>query len=110
MDPYKPPSTCPGDPVAASSSPLGRPGRPCESCGSPNTANEVALRQKPGIVTAMLFGWVFLLIRSAFSKVTETCHDCGAIRRYRTTGSQLAMVILLLIAVLIALGLVAGPV
>lgn len=110
MDPYKPPSTSPGDPVAARSAPLGKRGRPCASCGSPNTADEVALRQKPGILTVILFGWVFLLIRSAFSKATETCHDCGAIRRYKTTGSWLAMAFLLLIAALFALSFFVEPV
>lgn len=110
MDPYKPPKTAPGDPVAPEPAALGKRGRPCASCGSPNTGDEVALRNKPGILTVMLFGWVFLLIRAAFSKRTETCHDCGAIRRYRTTGSRLAMTFLLLLAALIALGFFAEPV
>ncbi len=110
MDPYTPPTTDPGDPGAARVAGPSNRGLPCLKCGSENTGDELALRHKPGILTVMLFGWVFLLIRAAFSKRTETCHDCGAIRRYRTTGSWLAMTFLLLIAALVALGLFVDPV
>ena len=55
MDPYAPPSTAPAD-----SLPLGQRGQPCLKCGSANTGTEVALRNKPGLLTVMLFGWVFL--------------------------------------------------
>jgi hypothetical protein len=109
MDPYKPPKSFPGDPVRANPAVFEKRGRPCASCGSPNTGDEVALRPKPGIFTVMLFGWVFLLIRAAFSRQTETCHDCGAIRRYKTSGSWLAMAFLLLIAALFGLSFLIEP-
>jgi len=105
MDPYAPPSTAPDD-----SLPLGQRGQPCLKCGSANTGTEVALRNKPGLLTVMLFGWVFLLIRGAFAMRNETCRDCGAIRRYKTTGSWLALIVLVLIAALFALSFFAEPV
>lgn len=108
MDPYKPPQTSAGDPVRANPAAFERRGRPCAECGSPNTGDEVALRQKPGIVKVMLFGWVFLLVRAAFSRRTETCHDCGAVRLFKTPGSWLAMAFLVLVAALFALSYFAG--
>ena len=81
-----------------------KPRRRCEKCGSTNTSGEEALRSKPSILAVIFFGWVFLLIRSAFSKCREHCHDCGAVRVYKTTASMFAMVFLLLLVFLSVIG------
>ena len=78
-------------------------GRLCEKCGSTNTSSDDALRTKPSIVAVIFFGWLFLLIRSAFSKRREQCYDCGALRIYKTTGSKLSMVFLLLLVLIFAI-------
>lgn len=77
--------------------------RTCEKFGSTNTSGEEALRSKPSILPFILFGWAFFLIRSAFSKKREYCHDCGAVRVYKTTGSKISLIILVLLAVFFTL-------
>ncbi|MCW1921142.1 hypothetical protein OKA05_01165 [Luteolibacter arcticus] len=107
MNPYSPPAA-PSSPPAEdreNDAITGvKVGHRCEKCGSTHTSGEEALRRKPSILAFLLFGWVFLLIRTAFSKRREHCHDCGAVRIYRTTGSVVAMVFLLLLAILFAIG------
>jgi hypothetical protein len=106
VNPYLPPSTTPSPPAGDRSDDSVtdvKAGRRCEKCGGTNTSGEGALRSKPSILAFLLFGWVFLLIRSAFSKQREYCHDCGAVRVYKTTGSKFALVFLLLLAFLFAI-------
>ena len=74
-------------------------------CGGTNTHPETALKTKPSIIAVIFFGWLFLLIRAAFAKRTELCHDCGTTWRYKTAGSWLALTALLLLALLLTLGL-----
>ena len=106
MNPYLPPSTPPSPPTGdrsdASVTDV-KVGRRCEKCGSTNTSGDDALRTKPSIVAVIFFGWMFLLIRSAFSKRREQCYDCGAVRIYKTTGSRLAMAFLLLLVFVFAI-------
>ena len=111
MNPYHPPSTPPSPPTGNRSDDAisdVKVGRRCEKCGSTNTSAEEALRSKPSVLAFLLFGWVFLLIRSAFSKQREYCHDCGAVRVYKTMGSKFAMVFLLLLALLFAINYLAS--
>jgi uncharacterized protein (DUF983 family) len=106
VNPYLPPSTPPSPPTGNRSDDAiadVKAGRRCEKCGSTNTSAEEALRGKPSVLAFLLFGWIFLLIRTAFSKQREYCHDCGAIRAYKTMGSKVAMVFLLLVAFVFAI-------
>jgi len=99
MDPYETSSTSsvPGD------SPMGS-GKACAECGSTNTGTPQAyLRKRPSIVGLLLFNWLFMLISIAFSMKSVVCRDCGATRRYKSVGSWIALVILLLLAGMIAL-------
>ena len=111
MNPYLPPTT-PAPETKAAAAPVARTDlavtRRCEKCGSTNTSGEQALRSKPSILAFLLFGWVFLLIRTAFSKRREHCHDCGAVRVYKTTGSKFAMVFLLVLVFLLAISYLAS--
>ncbi|RYD61847.1 MAG: hypothetical protein EOP83_16085, partial [Verrucomicrobiaceae bacterium] len=87
MNPYAPPSTPSPPPTedrGSDSVTDVKASRRCEKCGSTNTSGEEALRSKPSILAFILFGWIFLLIRSAFSKQREYCHDCGEVRIYKT--------------------------
>ena len=40
-------------------------------------------------------GWVSLLVRGAFAVRTVRCSDCGAVNRYKTVGSWIAMAVLI---------------
>lgn len=106
MNPYQPPST-PAPEQKKDAPPAPETdisvARRCEKCGSTNVSGDEALRSKPSVLAFLLFGWVFLLIRTAFSKRREQCYDCGALRIYKTTGSKLAMAFLLLLVFLFAI-------
>lgn len=84
------------------------PGRPCLACGSSNTARSRVFRRSPNILLFLLFGWLFLLVRGAFAKRTEICSDCGAANSYKSAGSWIAMVILMILTLLVILGLFVG--
>ncbi|MEO1834394.1 MAG: hypothetical protein ABGZ49_02785 [Akkermansiaceae bacterium] len=73
----------------------------CPECRSKNIASDSVLRRPPSICAVILFGWVFLLVRAAFVKKTAVCWDCGAIHRYRSGESVVAMVLLILLVGLI---------
>ena len=91
-DPYTPPKITPDG-----ESHLPRvTGRPCPSCGSRNTGREELLHRKPGVLWFMLFGWLFLLLRTAFIRRADSCRDCGDTFRYRTVGSWVALALLAL--------------
>lgn len=94
MDPYQSSQTA-SDPT------LPDRGRPCRSCGGTNTGTNNSLRPKPGILAIILFGWVAILIRTAFSGKTEACRDCGSTHTYRTAANQIAAVILIFLVSLI---------
>ena len=112
MNPYETPKTEPSD--AEGSRPDGEsveqtaPGRPCPACGSTNTTKDTLLRAKPSIAMVIFFGWVFLLIRGAFSMRTIQCHDCGAISRYKSAGSWVALWILISLILLIMVAIMDG--
>lgn len=106
-DPYIPPApTTPGPstPVPVSSF---APGRECENCGSTNTGADTALRSRPSVIAFVLFGWLFLLIRTAFKPKTETCRDCGSSVSFRTPGNNIAMALLIIIVVVTAISVLA---
>jgi len=46
----------------------------------------------------MFFGWIFLLIRGAFSVRTSQCGDCESIEKYKTLGSRIALLVLIFLA------------
>lgn len=71
--------------------------RLCQSCGSSNIRPDSALRSRPSVLWVILIGWIFLLIRAAFTKRKAVCIDCGATEDYRSTGSFLALVFLILL-------------
>lgn len=83
-------------------------GRPCDACGSVNTSADVLMNQRPSATFALLFGWVFLLFRKAFTVRADHCRDCGATSRYRTTGSWVALAFLVVVALLTLIRLVLG--
>lgn len=78
-------------------------GSPCLHCGSLDTSRESILRPSPNLLAAMYLGWIYILWRTAFRVNKEICYDCGAYRRYRTTGARIAMGLLFLTAGLIVL-------
>ena len=84
------------------------PGRPCLACGSSNTGRSRVFRNSPNILLFLLFGWLFLLIRGAFAKRTEICSDCGAANSFKSAGSWVAMVILMILMLIVILGLFVG--
>ena len=73
-------------------------GKPCPACGSTNTMTGVLFRSRPSVLFVIFFGWVFLLIRGAFAMRTEQCRDCGATRRYKSSGSWVALAVLIVLA------------
>lgn len=78
-------------------------GRPCDFCGSRNTGEDRLSRVAPNAISLLLFGWIFLLIKAAFSRKTDLCRDCGQVNVYKTTGSKIALAALIAISVIIAL-------
>jgi uncharacterized protein (DUF983 family) len=78
-------------------------GRPCSDCGSANTGTNTSLAPRPGVISIILFGWIAILIRTAFGKKTEACRDCGATHHYRTPANRIALVLLLIMVLLLAL-------
>ena len=69
----------------------------CPECGSTNIASDSVLRSHPSILAVILFGRIFLLVRAVFVKKSAVCRDCGAIHRYKSGGSVVAMVLLILL-------------
>lgn len=63
--------------------------------------DDFVLRPRPSILMVMFFGWIFLLIRGAFSMRTCQCQDCGATHKYKSTGSLFALIILILLTLAI---------
>lgn len=102
MDPYQPP-------VAKSESseeilPPDR-GAPCRACGSFNTTKDKLLRSKASVISVILFGWIVLLLKAAFHVRTSECRDCGESRRYKTTGSKVALGFVIFFVLLLALAI-----
>ena len=83
-------------------------GRRCSECGSNNTIQDSVLRPKPSILMVILFGWAFLLIRGALAMRTNHCHDCGCNERYKSTGSRIALVILIFLIICVVASLLDG--
>jgi hypothetical protein len=83
-------------------------GRPCRACGSANTNGDSALRSRPSILFVVFLGWVFLLIRGAFTMRISQCRDCGEVSRYKSTGSWFAMGLLIALILLVMLSIVGG--
>jgi uncharacterized protein (DUF983 family) len=105
MNPYETPSsTASGDSLPT----IGHyqnTGLPCPDCGSTNTGQDQALRTKPSVFVVLFFGWIFILMRTAFSKRTETCRDCGSHWSYRSRGNNVALLVLVLLVAIIALAM-----
>ena len=76
-------------------------GLPCPACGSVNTSNGRVLRRKPNLLYVMLFGWLVLMIRAALAVTTDTCADCGHEHRYKSIGSWVAVLVLIVIVSLL---------
>ncbi|GAA5480951.1 hypothetical protein Hsar01_00156 [Haloferula sargassicola] len=97
--PYQPPAADPGDKLVPE-------GSACRACGSLNTSRPTVLKRRMGALQFLLFGWLALLIHTAFSKRIDRCADCGAECRYRTVASWMAMALLILIVVSMAAGII----
>jgi hypothetical protein len=69
--------------------------RPCRACGSVDTVRDALLLNRPSVLYVITFGWVYLLVRGAFAVRTARCMHCGALNRYKTAGSWIAMAVLL---------------
>ena len=110
MNPYEPPnrlsnSTPEANPIETHDGFIAS-GRPCPFCGSKNTRKDTLSRSSPSIISVICFGWFFLLIRAALSKERDQCGDCQEINTYKSTGSKLAilsLVVLAIISVLVAM-------
>ena len=73
---------------------------PCPFCGSVNTTRDRFTRTRQNIILLLLFNWLLLLIKGAFSKRTDFCRDCEKLNRYKSTGSWIAMAALFLLILL----------
>ena len=104
MNPYETPIILS---KAETASPTSARGKPCPFCGSANTTRDRFANTRPNLVYVMLFGWVLLLIQGAFAKRTDLCRDCGELNRYKSSGSWLAMVVLLALVLLVIIGFLA---
>lgn len=105
MNPYESspaPSEGPPQPAGQGS------GRPCPDCGGTTMRKDYLSSTRPSVLYFLLFGWLFLLIRAAFSKRRDVCADCGATTRYKTMGSILAMVALLTLVILTVISALAS--
>ena len=69
---------------------------PCYNCGSLNTRETSPIQYRPRIIFFLIIGWLYLLGRYAFSHKEINCKDCGKIHSYKTLGSWIALIILLL--------------
>lgn len=56
----------------------------------------------------LMFGWLFLLARKAFAVQADQCVDCGTVNRYKTTGSWVAIAVLILLVMLVLASLKFG--
>ena len=110
MNPYSPPKIDPEISKVAQrpveleiSGPLSA--KPCAECGSNNVRAGSLLHSRPSLIMIVLFSWNYLLIRAAWVKKEETCLDCGARRKFRSTGNNVALflLIILLLLVLVAI-------
>lgn len=100
MNPYETPLAKSDEPIDVT---MPARGIPCRACGSRNTGSDNFLRARPSIISVMLFGWMFLLIRGAFAMRVSQCRDCGEVRRYKSAGSWVALGVLVFISLLIVL-------
>jgi hypothetical protein len=73
-----------------------------------NTRQDKLSSRRLNILLFFLFGWLFLLIGAAFTKRADFCADYGEVSRYRTKGSWIAMVILILLVLLVVAGMFGG--
>lgn len=80
-------------------------GRHCDFCGSCNTGEDRLSRVPPNPIFMLLFGWIFMLIKAAFSKKTDLCRDCGQVNIYKSTASKIALVVLIAMVAIVALTL-----
>jgi len=81
----------------------------CRSCGSQNIyAPDMFSRPKINILFLLFGGWIYLLGRYAFETFTDECEDCGAVHKYKTIGSYIAMVFFILVVSLFVLGLLSN--
>ena len=79
--------------------------RICPHCTSSNTSTENVAQSSPSRFYTLLFGWLFLLGRAAIVARRGICLDCGRAFRFRTAGSNVALILLTLLTVLMILGL-----
>lgn len=79
--------------------------RPCPFCGSVNTGRDALSHVRPSMIFLLFFSWWFMLLRAAFSKRTDHCRDCGEVNVYKTTGSKVALVAVIVLALILALSL-----
>jgi hypothetical protein len=103
MNPYEPPKSVNDAKKLAISKDGTIAGLPCRSCGSINTTTDFVLRAKPNLVWAVAFGWLFLWVRGAFAMRSWFCRDCGATSRYKSVGSWIALVLLVMLVALMAI-------
>jgi uncharacterized protein (DUF983 family) len=76
-----------------------RRGGKCPTCGSGNVGRDELSRTKPSVLYFIFFGWVALLLHAAFAKRADRCRDCGAVHRYKTPGSWIALAVLIFLVV-----------
>ena len=107
IDPYEPPKA-----DAEETKPVYKErvliGPPCPECGSFNTSIDSVLRISPNIIAVIFFSWYFLLVRGALATRKSICLDCGGIHRYKSTGSWIALGIVILFALIIVMAIIEG--
>ena len=102
MDPYETPEAVD---VVHNTAEQKHEGEPCRECESTNTTEDSVLKSKPSILTIILFGWPFLLIRGALAMRTVVCRDCGSSYRYKSLGSWIVLCLVLFAAMFFIAGL-----
>ena len=107
MDPYTPPKESSDSSESAYEGHI-LTGPPCPECGSLNTSIDSVLRSRPNILAVIMFGWFFLVVRGAFSTRKSVCLECGSIHRYKSAGSWVALVMVVIMILLIVAGYLSG--
>lgn len=78
----------------------------CPNCGGSNLQIQRAFRSRPSLIGWLLFHWLYFIIGAAFRKEKKVCLDCGELYRFRTTGSNIAALILVCLVILSLLGFI----
>ncbi len=94
QNPYNPPQSEVYDEEVTSQSRQ----KKCTQCGSSDTYYDMFEHPRFNIITFLLIGWVYLLVRYAFHSSKLTCSDCDHEFRHKSVGSTVALFLFVLLA------------